>query len=103
PFATKILETTKEIRSIERGEAIGNIKKLQRDIQRLEKEAPHQLEGKRIVRGMSKPGPQSHIHIIVSRKDVSNRYSLSPGSKYRATEVEMHGKSVKRGFDRDTF
>src|SRR5690606_7206917 len=91
------------IRSIERGERTGNIKKLEKEIQRLEKETPHQLDGKRIVRGMAKPGPQSHIHIIVSRKDVSNRYSLSPGSKYKASEVEMNGKTVKRGFDRDTF
>lgn len=103
PFATKILQLTQEIRSIERGDAIGNIKKLQRDIQRSDKEAPHQLNGKRIVRGMAKPGPQSHVHIIVSRKDASDRYSLSPGSKHRASEVEMHGKMVKRGFDRDTF
>ena len=92
-----------DIRSIERGERAGNIKKLKKEIQRLEKEAPHQLDGKRIVRGMAKPGPQSHIHIIVSRKDASNRYSLSPGSKHKASKVEMHGKIVKRGFDRDTF
>lgn len=103
PFATKILELKREIRSIEHGEGTGDVLKLQRDIQRLEREAPHQLDGQRIVRGMPKPGPQSHIHIIVSRKDISNRYSLSPGSKYRASEVEMNGKTVKRGFDRDTF
>ena len=103
PYATKILQIKKEIRSIERGESMGNIRKLQKDIQRLEREAPHQLNGKRIVRDIPKPGPQSHIHIIVSRKDASNRYSLSPGSKYKASEVEMNGKTVKRGFDRDTF
>lgn len=102
-YATRILELKQNIRNIERGEHTGNIKKLNKEIQRLEKEAPHQLNGKRIVRGMPKPGPQSHVHIIVSRKDASNRYSLSPGSKHKASEVEMHGKSVKRGFDRDTF
>tara|TARA_R110001583_G_scaffold49447_4_gene154871 strand:+ start:3542 stop:4576 length:1035 start_codon:yes stop_codon:yes gene_type:complete len=103
PYATKILILKQEIRRIENGELIGNIKKLQRNVVRLEREAPHQLNGKRIVRGMPKPGPQSHIHIIVSRKDVSNRYSLSPGSKYKASDVEMNGRTVKRGFDRDTF
>lgn len=103
PYATKILQLKQDIRRIEHGETNGDIKKLQKDIQRLEREAPHQLDGKRIVRGMPKPGPQSHVHIIVSRKDASNRYSLSPGSKHRASEVEMHGKTVKRGFDRDTF
>jgi hypothetical protein len=52
---------------------------------------------------MQKAGNQSHIHIIVSRKDVSNSFSLSPGSKYKASEVEMNGKMVKRGFNRDGF
>jgi hypothetical protein len=52
---------------------------------------------------MQKEGNQSHIHIIVSRKDTSNRFSLSPGSKYRASQVELNGKTVKRGFDRDKF
>ncbi|MBZ9731700.1 DUF5712 family protein, partial [Salegentibacter sp. JZCK2] len=44
-----------------------------------------------------------HIHIIVSRKDASNRFSLSPGSKYKASSVELNGKIVRRGFDRDSF
>ncbi len=103
PYATKILELKQQIRSVQRGETTGNIKRLEKDIARLERKAPHQLNGKRIVRGMPKPGPQSHIHIIVSRKDVSNRFSLSPGSKYKASEVEMNDKTVKRGFDRDAF
>jgi hypothetical protein len=52
---------------------------------------------------MQKEGNQSHVHIIVSRKDTSNSVSLSPGSKYKASEVVMHCKQVKRGFDRDGF
>ncbi|MCB0463888.1 MAG: MobB family relaxase [Flavobacteriaceae bacterium] len=103
PFATQILDLKQQIRGIESGGKSGNIKLLDKEIQRLEQEAPHQLDGKRIVRGMAKPGHQSHVHIIVSRKDASNRFSLSPGSKHKASEVEMHGKTVKRGFDRDSF
>lgn len=103
PFATKILQLKNEVRKIERGEADGNIKKIQRKIAKLEAEAPHQQNGKRIVQGMRKEGNQSHIHIIVSRKDASNSVSLSPGSKYKASEVMMNGKMVKRGFDRDSF
>jgi len=52
---------------------------------------------------MPKEGNQSHVHIIVSRKDASNRFSLSPGSKYKDSQVELNGKTVKRGFDRDKF
>jgi len=103
PFATKILQLKTEIRNIKEGRAEGNIKKKEKEIAKLERQAPHQQNGKRIVQGMAKDGNQSHIHIIVSRKDASNSISLSPGSKHKASEVEMHGKIVKRGFDRDKF
>lgn len=103
PFATKILQLKQEVRKIQQGESKGNVDSLKLKIAKLEREAPHQQNGKRIVQGMKKAGNQSHIHIIVSRKDASNSFSLSPGSKHKASEVEMHGKNVKRGFDRDQF
>ncbi|PVW13752.1 MobB family relaxase [Marixanthomonas spongiae] len=103
PFATKILQLKNEIRSIKYGSMEGSVRKREREIVKLEKQAPHQQEGKRIVQGMPKAGSQSHIHIILSRKDASNSFSLSPGSKYKASDVEMRGKQVKRGFDRDKF
>jgi len=103
PYASKILQLKTEIRNIQDGRAEGNIKRMKKEITKLESQAPHQQNGKRIVQGMPKDGNQSHIHIIVSRKDASNSVSLSPGSKHKASEVEMHGKKVKRGFDRDTF
>ena len=99
----KITRLKNEIRQVERGELKGSIKRKQQQIEKLEKNAPHQLDGKMIVQGMAKEGSQSHIHIIVSRKDISNRYSLSPGSKYKASEVVFNGKTIKRGFDRDKF
>ena len=103
PYATKILKCKDEIQKIKCGEISGDISKLEKRIARLEKEAPHQLNGQRITQGMLKAGNQSHIHIIVSRKDMSNSFSLSPGSKYKSSEVEFNGKLVKRGFDRDAF
>ena len=92
-----------DIRKVDRSELSGNITKIEREIAKLENQAPHQQNGKRIVQGMKKEGNQSHIHIIVSRKDASNKFSLSPGSKYKASDVELNGKPVKRGFDRDKF
>ena len=103
PYATKILALKHEIRNIKEDRLVEYIKKIKNQISRLEKEAPHNQNGKRIVRGMSKEGLQTHIHIIVSRKDMSNSVSLSPGSKHKASEVFMHGKTVKRGFDRNEF
>ncbi|MEX0315130.1 MAG: MobB family relaxase, partial [Allomuricauda sp.] len=103
PFATKILELKKDINKIERGELSGDIQKLENEINKLEKAAPHQQNGKRIVRGMQKEGYQSHIHIIVSRRDAANSFSLSPGSKYKASETILNGEVVKRGFNREAF
>ena len=103
PYASKILQLKSEIRNVNEGRTEGSIKNMEKEIAKLERQAPHQQNGKRIVQGMAKDGNQSHIHIIVSRKDASNSISLSPGSKYKASEVKMHGKNVKRGFDRDKF
>jgi hypothetical protein len=103
PYATKILQLKTEIRNVQEGRAEGNIKRMKKEIAKLERQAPHQQNGKRIVQGIAKDGNQSHIHIIVSRKDASNKFSLSPGSKYKAADVKLNGEIVKRGFDRDKF
>ena len=102
-YRAKIAKLNNEIRKIGRGELKGNISEKENEIKQLIKEAPNKLNGKLIKQGMVKEGSQTHIHIIVSRKDMTNNYSLSPGSKHKASEVELHGKTVKRGFDRDTF
>lgn len=102
-YASKILELQHQVRAIKEGRLTGDIGELRDRIQNLEREAPHQQHGKRIVPGMAKEGHQSHIHIIVSRKDVTNAHSLSPGSKFRTSETILNGEKVKQGFDRDTF
>ena len=103
PYIAKIAQLRNDIRKIEWGEMEGTIKSKLDEIKRLQKSAPYQLNGKMVVQGMPKKGSQSHVHILVSRRDKTNQYSLSPGSKYKASEVEMNGKIIKRGFDRDRF
>lgn len=103
PIGSKILELQHKIRAIIQGRDNGDIVKLQEKVRTLELEAPHKQHGKRIVPGMAKEGHQSHIHIIVSRKDVTNSRSLSPGSKFRTSETTLNGEKVKQGFDRDKF
>ncbi len=103
PYRKRIAKLENDIRKVSRGELEGSIEKLQLEIKKLRENAPHKINGQIIVAGMKKEGDQSHIHIIVSRKDVTNTFSLSPGSKYRASEVEMRGKKVQRGFHRDRF
>ena len=103
PYAKQIAHLKNELRKVARGEISGNTQKIENEIQKLIREAPYKIRGQMVEPGMKKEGLQSHIHIIVSRKDASNSYSLSPGSKYKASEVKMHGKLVKRGFERDRF
>lgn len=103
PYATKILELNREIRTIEKGGAKGRVKSLKKEIERLEMDAPHKINGKRIVRGMKKDGMQNHVHIIVSHKDASNSNKLSPLAKNKESKTILNGVTVKQGFDRDKF
>ncbi|RAV29233.1 MobB family relaxase [Sinomicrobium soli] len=103
PYSRKIARLNNNIRKVERGELKGNIRDMKTRIKQLTEAAPHKIDGKLIAQGMPKPGLQTHIHLIVSRKDDTNTYSLSPGGKYKASQVELNGKTVKRGFDRDHF
>ena len=81
----------------------GNVKKIQREMERIQAQIPHKINGRPVAQGMQKPGLQTHVHIIVSRKDVTNRFSLSPGSKYTASETKFRGQQLKRGFSRNQF
>lgn len=102
-YKAKIAALRNEIRKVERGELKGSVKKMQKKIEKLASEIPHKIDGKAIEQGMKKPGKQTHVHIIVSRKDITNRFSLSPGSSYMESESKLNGKTVKRGFKRDQF
>lgn len=55
--------------------------------------------------GENKKGLNSHIHIIVSRKDNKQKFKLSPLANERAgkSNSKLNGKSVTRGFDRVNF
>ena len=103
PYRKEIAKLRNDIRKVERGEINGNERKLEKKIEKLYDQAPHKQNGKMIVVGTQKEGFQTHVHIIVSRKDVTNTYTLSPLAQHKASEVILNGKSTKRGFDRDKF
>jgi len=52
-----------------------------------------------------KPGLNSHIHIIVSRKDKEMKIKLSPlaNDKGKSKACITNGKKTQRGFDRNLF
>ncbi|MCX2839069.1 DUF5712 family protein [Salinimicrobium sp. MT39] len=103
PYIKRLVKLEHDLVKIRRGDMDGDLQKIKKEISQLKKEIPHKIGKAYIKEGMLKPGLQTHVHVIVSRKDATNRYSLSPGSKYRSSAVEMHGRTVKRGFDRNQF
>ncbi len=46
---------------------------------------------------------QNHVHIILSHKDVTGSFKLSPLSQHKASETILNGKTIKQGFNRDKF
>lgn len=57
-----------------------------------------------IYENMPKSGLNYHVHVVVSRRDVGQKISLSPLSKQRSSpNHKVNGVSCKAGFDRDAF
>lgn len=55
--------------------------------------------------GSPKAGLQTHIHLIVGRKDIEMKFKLSPLANERGhkNNSKLNGKKVQRGFDRNLF
>ncbi len=73
--------------------------------QRFHKGTDQEVKKGLITSGSEKKGLNTHIHIIVSRKDIEQKYKLSPltKDKGRKNNHKINGKNVKRGFDRNLF
>jgi hypothetical protein len=103
PYIKKIARLKNQIRQAERGELNTDPNTLKAELQKTIDAAPHKRNGKLLQQGMKKEGLQTHVHIIVSRRDKTNTYTLSPLSKHKASEVILNGKAQKRGFNREGF
>lgn len=103
PYRKEIIKLENDLRKIARGEIQGNPKAVAAKIAALKNKTPYKIDGELIKEGMQKQGVQTHVHIIVSRKDASNTYSLSPGAAYKASKTTFNGKEVYRGFNRVQF
>ncbi len=103
PYRKQIAKLKNDIAKVDRGGLKGNVKSIQRKIDRLIVQAPHKVGGNILTEGMKKEGIQTHIHIIVSRKDSTNTHSLSPGAKFKENTTTLNGKEEKQGFHRDRF
>lgn len=56
-----------------------------------------------ILAGNQKAGLNTHIHVVVSRKDLQKKVSLSPFANSRGSKNELNGKKVQIGFNRKDF
>ena len=88
----------------------------ERKFDRFSKEVKHNREVKKsggeymrssngeiIKEGMKKEGLQSHVHVVVSRKDQTNKIKLSPFANARNAKNKLDGREVQIGFDREAF
>ena len=69
----------------------------------IEKEYIKNKDGHVILPGNLKDGKNTHVHIVVSRRDKSQSISLSPMANSKGSQNKLNGKDVAIGFDRDNF
>lgn len=103
PYRKRIAKLENDLAKINRGVLKGSAKKTQLEIDKQIAQSPYKVNGKILTEGMKKEGLQTHIHIIVSRKDVTNSYKLSPNSQNKKGTTILNGKEQKQGFNRDKF
>ena len=103
PFLKRIDALNKEIKLIQAGEFEGNVKSLKSEVKYLKASAPQKINDHIIKPGMEKTGLQTHVHLILSRRDASNSIGLSPGGSHLRTEMILWGKPIKHGFDDNLF
>ncbi|MFT0716750.1 MobB family relaxase [Flagellimonas lutimaris] len=58
PYRGEIARLRNEIRKVERGESLGNVKELEKKIKEQERLAPHKQNGQLVAAGMQKEGPR---------------------------------------------
>ncbi|WP_282079567.1 DUF5712 family protein [Aquimarina algiphila] len=72
--------------------------------QRFHKGTDPEVKTNQVKSGQKKEGLQTHVHIIMSRKDKEQRFKLSPLANEKNSIIsKLNGKNVKRGFDRNLF
>lgn len=72
-------------------------------IGKLDSQYIRNANGTVILPGNVKDGDNTHVHIIVSRRDKSQRVSLSPQANSKGSHNKLNGREVRIGFNRDQF
>ncbi|TXH79220.1 MAG: hypothetical protein E6Q85_00510 [Thiothrix sp.] len=66
--------------------------------------ATYHRQGNDIIKnGLKKSGHQMHVHVVVSRNNVTQTIKLSPLSKSKGGMQKLNGKEVMQGFNHEKF
>ena len=84
--------------------------RVQKKIEQLEKRLIRECDvrtggSREVLRAMMpKSGDNWHVHISVSRRDITNTFNLSPNANGRGSKKHvLNGQSVRIGFDREAY
>lgn len=106
PYDDVVKSNNKIFKQIEVATKENNVTKIIELERKLIRESDLRVGGKDepIKAWMPKSGVNYHVHVIVSRRDVEQRYKLSPRANSRSnTEHVVGGRKCKIGFNRDQF
>lgn len=76
---------------------------IQNNIDKLQARLIRNTDGVIIKPGAKKDGLNTHIHVIVSRKDITQKISLSPFANAKGGKNTLNGRKVDIGFNRGEF
>ena len=71
--------------------------------QRKYKGTDSEVQKNKAKQGEFKPGLQSHVHVIVSRKDQTQKLKLTPTTNEKNTVRKIGGNQYRVGFDRKNW
>lgn len=91
------------IRSTDAKTDLDTINKLNRNINQLEKSYIKNSEGTTILPHAPKDGKNYHVHVVVSRKDMTQTLKLDPLTNSKGSYNMLNGEKVQIGFNRDKF
>lgn len=97
---------SKEISQLKgEGHSLSQIFEIEKYLKESEKfSLRHFYENGAVKQDDLKPGLQTHVHVVVSRKDITQKHSLSPHANSRGSDKhQLNGKNITVGFDRNNF
>ncbi len=98
----EITKLKRELR--EQSDITGRSKaRIEKKISVLEGQYQRDKGGVVILPGNAKKGLNTHVHVVVSRRDKQQRLKLSPLANSRGSQNKLNGKNVQIGFNRSEF